>query len=108
GQVLVNGLTMSQLEDRLYERLGRVYSGVVRGPNATTQFQATLGQLRTNLVYVIGEVRQPGAYQISSVGTVFSALYAARGPNENGSFRNIEVRRAGQVIRTIDLYRYLL
>ncbi len=108
GQILVNGLTMGQLEDRLYERLGRAYSGVVRGPDATTQFQATLGRLRTNLVYVIGEVRQPGAYQVSSVGTVFSALYAARGPNENGSFRNIEVRRGGRVVRTIDLYRYLL
>ncbi len=108
GQVLVNGLTMGQLETRLYERLGRVYSGVVQGANASTQFQATLGQLRTNLVYVIGEVRQPGAYQVSSVGTVFSALYAARGPNANGSFRNIEVRRAGEVVRTIDLYRYLL
>jgi polysaccharide biosynthesis/export protein len=108
GQVLVNGLTMRELENRLYERLGQVYSGAVRGPAATTQFQATLGQLRSNLVYVIGEVERPGAYQVSSVGTVFSALYAARGPNENGSFRRIEVRRGGQVYRTIDIYDYLL
>jgi polysaccharide export outer membrane protein len=108
GQVYVAGLTLRALEDRLYERLGQVYSGVGRGPGATTRFTLSLGQLRTNQVFLVGEVERPGAYQVSSVSTVFNALYQARGPNDNGSFRRIEVRRGGTVIRTVDIYDYLL
>jgi polysaccharide biosynthesis/export protein len=108
GQLMVAGLTVRELEDRLYERLGRVYSGVGRGAGASTQFSLSLGQLRTNQIFLVGEVERPGAYQVSSVATVFNALYLARGPNDNGSFRRIEVRRRGQVVRTIDVYDYLL
>ncbi|MQA88687.1 MAG: hypothetical protein GEU90_00425 [Gemmatimonas sp.] len=108
GPVAVNGLTLRDLEDRLYDRLGDVYSGVRPGPSATTQFQATLGQLRSNQVFVVGEVERPGAYQVPGTATVFSALYAARGPNPNGSFRHIEVRRGGEVMREVDLYDYLI
>jgi polysaccharide export outer membrane protein len=108
GQVYVAGLTLRELEDRLYERLGAVYSGVGRGPGATTRFTLSMGQLRTNQVFLVGEVERPGAYQVSSVSTVFNALYQARGPNDNGSFRRIEVRRGGVTIRTVDVYDYLL
>ncbi|MFL5382978.1 MAG: SLBB domain-containing protein [Longimicrobiaceae bacterium] len=108
GQVYVAGLTLRDLEDRLYERLGTVYSGVGRGPGATTRFTLSMGQLRTNQVFLVGEVERPGAYQVSSVSTVFNALYQARGPNDNGSFRRIEVRRGGATIRTVDVYDYLL
>ena len=108
GQVAVAGLSLRELEDRLYERLGRVYSGVGRGAGATTQFSLSLGKLRSNQVFLIGEVQRPGAYQVSSVATVFDALYQGRGPSMNGSFRRIEVRRGGQTIRTVDIYDYLL
>jgi protein involved in polysaccharide export with SLBB domain len=108
GQVVVAGLTLRELEDRLYERLGRVYSGVGRGSGASTQFSLSLGKLRSNQVFLIGEVQRPGAYQVSSVATVFDALYQGRGPSASGSFRRIEVRRGGQAIRTIDIYEYLL
>ncbi|HEV7588501.1 MAG TPA: polysaccharide biosynthesis/export family protein, partial [Longimicrobium sp.] len=108
GQVYVAGLTLRQLEDRLYERLGTVYSGVGRGPGATTRFTLSMGQLRTNQVFLVGEVERPGAYQVSSVSTVFNALYQARGPNDQGSFRRIEVRRGGATLRTVDVYDYLL
>jgi protein involved in polysaccharide export with SLBB domain len=67
-----------------------------------------MGRLRTNQVFLVGEVERPGAYQVSSVATVFNALYQARGPNDNGSFRRIEVRRGGVTIRTVDVYDYLL
>jgi protein involved in polysaccharide export with SLBB domain len=108
GQVYVAGLTLRELEDLLYERLGRVYSGVGRGQGATTQFTLSMGQLRTSQVFIIGEAERPGAYQVSSVSTMFNALYLARGPNDNGSFRRIELRRGGQVVRTVDVYDYLL
>src|SRR5437867_3254432 len=108
GQVFVSNLTLDQLRDVLYARLGRVYSGVKRGPNATTRFDVTVANVRANQVYVVGEVAQPGAYQISSLGTVLTALYAAGGVTERATLRGVEVRRFGKVVATFDLYDYLL
>src|SRR5437870_568118 len=82
GQVFVSNLTLDQLRSQLYTRLGRVYSGVRRGPNATTRFDISVANVRANQIYVVGEVTQPGAYQISSLGTVLTALYAAGGVTE--------------------------
>src|SRR5690349_17162650 len=108
GQVFVSNLTLDQLRDLLYTRLGRVYSGVKRGPNATTRFDVSVANVRANQVYVVGEVTQPGAYQISSLGTVLTALYAAGGVTERAEMRTVDVRRAGKTIATLDLYDYLL
>ena len=108
GQVHVANLTLDQLRDVLYTRLGRVYSGVRRTANATTRFDVTVANVRANQVYVVGEVAQPGAYQISSLGTVFTALYAAGGVTERAKLRGVEVQRQGKKIATLDLYDYLL
>ncbi|MGH6689650.1 MAG: SLBB domain-containing protein [Gammaproteobacteria bacterium] len=108
GQISVNGLMLGQLEDVLYSRLGRVYSGVSRSAEATTRFQVSLGRLRINQVFVIGDVLRPGAYQVSAAATVLHALYRAGGPKETGSFRNIEVVRTDGERQRIDLYEYLL
>jgi protein involved in polysaccharide export with SLBB domain len=108
GQIGVANLTLGQLEDLLYNRLGRVYSGVRKGPDATTKFSVTVSRLRSNQVFVVGDVVTPGAYRISSAGTALTALYAAGGPTERGSLRRIEVRRAGKVVATLDVYDYLL
>jgi protein involved in polysaccharide export with SLBB domain len=107
GQVTVNGLTLEGLRDALFDRLGSVYSGVRRGSDATTQFSVSLGRLRTNQIRVVGEVVRPGAYQVSSVSTVLEALYLAGGPAVGGSFRRIQVLRAGERVATLDLYPYL-
>src|SRR6267143_1103034 len=103
-----DNLTLDQLRDVLYTRLGRVYSGVRRGENATTRFDVTVANVRANQVYVVGEVAQPCAYQISSLGTVFTALYAAGGVTERAKLRGIDVRRLGKTVATLDLYDYLL
>ena len=108
GQVFVSNLTLEQLRDVLYQRLGRVYSGVKRGPSAVTRFDVSVANVRANQVYVIGEVFQPGAYQISALGTVLTALYAAGGVTGRANMRHIEVRRLGKVLDTLDLYDYLL
>ena len=108
GQVSVNGLTLTTLRENLYSRLSSVYSGVQRGPEATTRFHLSLGRLRTNQVFLIGEVTQPGAYQMSPAATIFNALYSARGPNMEGSMRSVQVRRAGQLAGELDVYDYLL
>jgi len=108
GQLFVSNLTLDQLRDVLYTRLGRVYSGVRRSPGATTRFDISVANVRANQAYVVGEVAQPGAYQISSLGTVLTALYAAGGVTERANLRAVEVRRFGKVIATLDLYDYLL
>ncbi|MBA3759442.1 MAG: SLBB domain-containing protein [Gemmatimonadales bacterium] len=108
GQVHVANLTLTQLKEVLYSRLGRVYSGVRRGPNARTRFEITVGRLRNIQVFVVGDVVRPGAYQMSAAGTALGALYAAGGPTANGSFRQVEVRRGGKLVDSLDIYDYLL
>ncbi len=108
GQLYVANLTLTQLEDLLYSRLGRVYSGVRRGSGATTHFSITVSRLRTVQVFVTGDVARPGSYQVSAAGTALSALYAAGGPTENGSFRRVEIRRGGKLLDSLDVYDYLL
>jgi polysaccharide biosynthesis/export protein len=108
GQLFVNNLSLAQLEDLLYSRLGRVYSGVRRGPSATTRFYITPSRLSSNLIFVQGDVMRPGAHRVSSAGTAMTALYAAGGPTENGSFRKVQIRRAGRLVGELDVYDYLL
>ncbi|MGI9626362.1 MAG: SLBB domain-containing protein, partial [Longimicrobiales bacterium] len=105
GQLSVANLKMSGLRTLLRKRLARSYSGISRG---TTDFDVTISELGTNQIYVTGEVQQAGAYQLSSVATVLNALYAADGPTELGSLRDVRVqRRTGEEL-TLDLYPYLL
>src|SRR6266516_2546295 len=108
GQVFVSNLTLDQLRDVLYTRLGRVYSGVRRSAGATVRFDVSVANVRANQVYVVGEVAQPGAYQISALGTVLTALYAAGGITERANMRTVEVRRHSKPVATLDLYDYLL
>src|SRR6266702_469367 len=107
GQIFVSNTTLEQLRSVLYDRLGRVYSGVRRS-NATTRFDISVANVRANQIYVVGEVAQPGAYQISSLGTVLTALYAAGGLTERADMRAVEVRRLSKTVATVDLYDYLL
>src|SRR2546425_9776781 len=72
---------------------------MIRRPPRSTLFPyTTLFRSRANQAYVVGEVAQPGAYQISSLGTVLTALYAAGGVTERARLRAVEVRRFGKVV----------
>lgn len=108
GEINVANLSLGQLEDVLYSRLGRVYSGVRRGATATTHFSISPSRLRTNQIYVIGDVVEPGSYRVSASGTALTALYAAGGPTDVGSLRRIEIRRGGRAVDVLDVYDYLL
>ncbi len=108
GQVFVSNLSLGQLRDVLYARLGRVYSKLARGPSATTHFDIAVAGVRVNQVTVLGEVKQPGAYQLSALGTALTALYAAGGVTGRANMRHIEVRRLDTLAATLDLYDYLL
>jgi polysaccharide biosynthesis/export protein len=105
GQIPVANLTFEQLRATVSNRLGRVYSGIGRG---TTQASVLPMRVGTNQVFVLGDVAEPNAYQVSRLGTVLTALYAAGGPSENGDARAIDVKRDNRVIATLDLYDYLL
>jgi protein involved in polysaccharide export with SLBB domain len=107
GQLPVANLTLAELENLLYTRLGRVYSGVKR-VGATTHFSVSVSRLRSNQIFVNGDVQHPGSYQISSAGTALTALYAAGGPSDIGSMRAVSVHRGGKTVATLDVYDYLL
>lgn len=105
--VYVNGLTIEQASERIVNRLRQAYSKLNR-PGSGTYSTITLGNVRSIRVMITGEVVRPGTYTVSSLSTAFNALYVSGGPGRNGSYRNIEVIRNNQVIRQIDLYRFLI
>ena len=107
GRVSVNGATLAELEDRLYDRLGQVYSGVSREAGASTRFSLSLGRLRSIEVRVTGAVVRPGAYSVSSAATAIEVLYQAGGPRADGTFRRVQLQRRGSAPREIDLYPFL-
>jgi polysaccharide export outer membrane protein len=109
GPVPVQGLTIETSKARLLKRLTSFYSGLRNGgTDANTWLDVSIGKLRTIQVFVLGEVKKPGGYAISSMSTSFLALYVAGGPTINGSLRSIEVMRNNKCISTIDFYDYIL
>lgn len=110
GPIYVNGLQMNDAENRILNRLTDIYSGL--SPNnpeeGNTYAQVTLGSVRSIKVTIIGEVRQPGTYSISSLSTAFNALYASGGPDRDGTFRNIQIIRNNEVVETLDIYDFLV
>ena len=104
GQLHIANLTMADAERMFRQRLARSYSGI----GSTTRFSLSVASLRSNQVFVLGDVTRPGSYRISAAGTALTALYAAGGPTDNGSLREIAVRRGGETVATLDMYDYLL
>jgi protein involved in polysaccharide export with SLBB domain len=100
GPVVVAGVKQRDLAGTIERRVAQVFRNF--------QVTATVGQLRGLRVFVTGFVQQPGTYSVSSLSTVLSALMKAGGPSAAGSFRQIELRRSGQLVATMDLYDLLL
>jgi protein involved in polysaccharide export with SLBB domain len=105
--IYINGLTIDAASDRIISRLRQLYQGLNR-PGSGVSGQVTLGNVRSIKVTITGEVKSPGTYTVSSLATVFNALYSSGGPSQNGSFRNIRIIRANKVVRVLDLYDFLL
>ncbi len=105
GPAKVAGLSIEEARTKLKKLLTAIYPGL---SNGTVKLQVTLGQLRSIQVTLIGEIKRPGNYELSSLSTVMNALYASGGPNDIGSFRNIELVRNGKSIALFDLYDFLL
>lgn len=104
GPVYVSGLTIEEATNRITKQLATIYGGIKSG---NTFVQISLGNIRSIRVLLIGEVVKPGSYTLPSLATVANALYASGGPDENGSFRDIQVIRNGQSVVTFDLYDFL-
>jgi protein involved in polysaccharide export with SLBB domain len=105
--IYVNGLPIEVASERIISRLRQLYQGLNK-PGSGSSAQVTLGNVRSIKVTLTGEVTYPGTYTVSSLATVFNALYVSGGPSKNGSFRSIRVIRGNKVVRTLDLYDFLL
>jgi len=105
GQIKVVGMTIEAATQKIKNTLASsVYKTLQTGGS---KMSLSLSKIRSIKVTVIGSNR-PGTYNLSSLSTVFNALYVAGGPNANGSFREIELIRNNKVVRKIDLYQFLL
>ena len=100
GVLKVWGLTFSHLHDYLLAEFLKYYKDF--------RLNLTMDRLRTIRVYVVGEAVNPGSYSLSSLSTVYNALFVAGGPTKRGSLRKIQLIRNGKNIQTIDLYEFLL
>ncbi len=100
GPVAIAGLTAEQAQAKVIGKMGGHYQG--------SSIKLTVGQTRTVIVNVLGEVVNPGTYTLSAFSTVFNALYLAGGVTEIGTLRNIKVSRGGRIISKIDVYDYIL
>lgn len=110
GAIPVGGLTLGQAEQRVRAKMATRYAGLRNsefGPQ-NTYLRLTINQVRTIRVNLVGEVTRPGTYDVSSLTTVYNMLYLSGGPTEIGSFRNIQLYRNDKLVRTVDLYPYLL
>ena len=100
GPLLVSGHTLGDVQQAVQQSLRTQY----RDASA----DVSLSRLRTVRVYVVGEVAEPGAYDISSLSTPLNALFAAGGVTSRGSLRNVRHYRGGQLIEDVDTYDLLL
>lgn len=100
GPIFVSGLTVAGANAKIRSTLGSRYS--------SSNIKLSVGQTRSILVNVMGEVKAPGTYTLSAFSTVFHALYMAGGINDLGTLRNIKVYRNGNLVTIVDIYEYIL
>lgn len=104
GIIYVNGFTIEQATNLIKSKMTKVYPGLNSGQ---TQLAINLGNTRSIKITIVGEVKTPGTYTLSSLSTLFNVLYNSGGPNANGSLRNIELIRNNKVYKTVDFYSFL-
>jgi protein involved in polysaccharide export with SLBB domain len=99
GAITLGGVQVKDLEAVLKKQVGTVFNNV--------SVNAALGKLRGITVYVVGQANQPGTYNLNSLSTLVNAVFASGGPNTNGSMRQIELKRGGKTVTTLDLYDFI-
>lgn len=106
GPVYLNGKTVQEADEYIKKVFSQIYSGL-DGADSNSSIKLSLGQNRSILVNVMGDVENPGTYQVSSFATVFNAIYMAGGVNDLGSLRNIKLYHENKEVATIDMYDYI-
>ncbi|WCT10603.1 SLBB domain-containing protein [Mucilaginibacter jinjuensis] len=104
GIVYVNGFTIEQATNLIRGKMTKIYPGL---RNGQTQLSVNLGNTRSIKITIVGEVKTPGSYTMSSLSTLYNALYNSGGPTPNGSLRYIELIRNNKVYKTVDFYSFL-
>ncbi|RZJ99249.1 MAG: capsule biosynthesis protein, partial [Flavobacterium sp.] len=104
GLVYVNGLSIEQATSQIRSKMIKAYPALASGQ---TKLNVNLGTVRSIRVTIIGDVNTPGTYTVSSLSTLFNALYQSGGPTNRGSLRKIELIRNNKVIQVVDLYSFL-
>jgi protein involved in polysaccharide export with SLBB domain len=99
GNINLAGVQVKDLEPTLRKQIATVLTNV--------SVNASLGKLRGITVYVVGQARQPGTYNLSSLSTLVNAVFASGGPGNQGSMRKIELKRGGKTVTTLDLYDFI-
>lgn len=105
GPLYINGLTIEEATKRINAKLAKLYPELNSGK---TKIQITLTGIKSIKVILVGAVKKQGTYTLSSLATLFNALFVSGGPAENGSYRNIELLRNNKIIQVADLYDFLL
>jgi protein involved in polysaccharide export with SLBB domain len=105
--VYLSGLSIRSASKRLKQRLSKIYTGLnTDNPIEKVDLELSLQKARSIVVNITGQVEAPGTYTISGFSSVLNALYAAGGPNDVGTYRDINIIRNGKVIYNVDLYDY--
>jgi protein involved in polysaccharide export with SLBB domain len=104
GEIQVAGMTIEAATQKIKSAISRIYTSVKTG---RSQVSITLSRIKSIKVTIIGS-KLPGNYTLSSLSTVFNALYFSGGPAVNGSFRNIELLRNNKLLAIIDIYKFLV
>ena len=107
GPVYLNGKTVQEADAYIKKVFSQIYSGL-DGDDSNSSIKLSLGQNRSILVNVMGDVENPGTYQVSSFSTVFNAIYMAGGVNDIGSLRKIKLYHENEEVATVDMYDYIL
>lgn len=104
GSVQVGGSSVAAASSRIKSSLTQIYSGLSVG---NTFVEIRLGNIKTVNVSLVGELNRPGTYALPSFASPINALFVAGGPNENGSFRHVQVYRDSRLLKEIDLYEFI-
>lgn len=107
GPIFLSGISVKEANARLKSAYANIYS-TMNGANPTTFMNMSLGEIRSIRVNVMGEVAMPGTYTLSSLASLFHAIYSAGGVNNIGSLRSVKISRGGKQLADVDVYEYLL
>ena len=100
GPIMVSGQSFENARTTIEQRVGQQLIG--------SRVSVTMGNLRSIRVFVLGEANKPGSYTVSGLSTMTNALFVSGGVKKIGSLRNIELKRNGKLVTTLDLYDLLL